>query len=742
MSAQPVRAVLAAALLAALAVAAGARPARAADFLEQYTSTDRLRGGQPRACVVTPDGREVLFLRSGARDRVGALWSLDLARNEERQVLTAAQLLNGAAETLTPEARARLERLRLSVRGIASFALSPDGRRLLVPLSGRLFLVERATGAVRELSPGQPAAEDARFSPDGRFVACVRDGDVRVIDLAVGAERALTHHAGERESWGSPEFVAQEEMDRFAGWWWSPDSRRLLVQHTDESAVERLRIADPAHPEAAPQEWAYPRPGRDNAVVELAFVDLAGGEPRKLTWDHARWPYLCAVAWNAGGPPVLVVMDRAQHEEAVLEADTAACATRVLLVEHDDAFLNLHAGSPRRLANGRDWLWIAERDDSGPWLERRTGDAATPRRLTPPGLRVRELLGVDERAGAAYVLADRDPREVHVWRVPLTGGAPRRLGDAPGVEGAAFGDAGGRHVRALRPRDGAPRWIVEDGDGRALGEVRSVAETASLAPRVDYAIVTADSIRCAIVRPADFDPRLRYPVIDWAYGGPHSLQVTFARSQYLVPQWMADQGFIVVAIDGRGTPGRGRAWERAIRGDLVGPALADHRAALAALCATHPEMDTKRIGVTGWSFGGYFTVLALERAGDVYRAGVAGAPVVDWRDYDTFYTERYLGLPGTDSLAYERSSALPDAPRLARPMLLIHGTADDNVYFFHSMKLADALGRANAPYEFLPLPGQTHAVGDPQFQRTEYRRTMAFLRRELGAPTDAAPPRE
>ncbi|HTR96745.1 MAG TPA: DPP IV N-terminal domain-containing protein [Candidatus Acidoferrales bacterium] len=734
----------AAPLAAALLAAAPLVPVRAhaEDLLAQYIATDRFRSGQPRAFAFTPDGGEVLFLRSGPRDRVNDLWAFSPRTGRERSVATAGNLLAGTTETLTPEERARRERMRLSARGLATFELSRDGRLVLVPLSGRLFVIERESGAVRELSPGSAPAEDARFSPDGAEVACVRAGDVCVIDLATGAERRITSHAGDRITWGLPEFVAQEEMDRFAGYWWSPDSKWLLVQRTDETNVERMRIADPAHPEQPPQEWAYPRPGRTNADVKLAILSAAGGEPTWIEWDRTRYPYLCAASWPEHAPPTLLVMDRQQQQEALLAADPATGATRALFVERDSAWLDLPVGAPRWTADGRSLLWIAERDDSGPWLERRAADGGEPKRLTPPGLRVRELLGVDEKANAAFVLADLDPRETHVWRVPLDGrGAPRRLGTAEGTETAKFASLGGLHVEELRPPAGAPRWTVADGEGRALGTLASRLETPLEMPRVEWTVVGRDSLRACIVRPRDFDPRRSYPVIDWAYGGPHALQVTHAANPYVIPQWLADHGFVVVSVDGRGTPGRGRTWERAIRGDFIGPALADHLEGLEALCAAHPEMDAKRIGVMGWSFGGYFSVLAAERAPETYRAAVAGAPVVDWHDYDTFYTERYIGLPGPDSLAYERSSALRDAAKLSRPLLVIHGTADDNVYFFHSLKLADVLDRAGRSFEFLPLPGQTHLVGDAAMQRQVDERAAEFFSRELGPPGDAAPPR-
>lgn len=732
------RAALALAAVLALAPA----PARAADVLERYAQTDRFRSGQPRTPVVTPDGREVLFLRSGPRDRVNELWRLDLRTGREQVLLTADGLMRGAEETLSVEERARRERLRLSARGIASFSLSGDGRRVLVPLSGRLFVLERATGAVRELSPGLGGATEARFSPDGTKVSCVRGGDLCVVDVASGGERRLTSHEGNRVGWGAPEFVAQEEMKRFEGHWWSPDSKRLLVQRTDETGVERMRIVDPYRPEREPVEFAYPRAGSANAEVTLAVLPAEGGAPVWLEWDRAKHPYVCRVAWSAAGPLTLVVMNREQTELAVLACDPGTGATRTLLVERDPVWLNLDQTVPRWIDGGRAFLWIAERDDSGPWLERRGANGEDLGRLTPAGLRVHELKGVDEARGVAYLEATHDPAELHVWRVWLKSRrAPERVTRVPGVHGMEPRDDASVRVLTLRPESGPARWAVEDAEGRALGTLRSVAEIPDPEPRAEYAVVGPDSLRALIVRPRDFDTGRRYPVVDWAYGGPHSNQVQRRAQGYVLQQWLADQGFIVVSLDGRGTPRRGRAWERAIRGDLIGPALSDHVRGIRELVKRYPEMDPERIGVWGWSFGGYFTVLALEREPGLYRAGVAVAPVSDWRDYDTFYTERYLGLPQADSAAYARSSALTDAAKLSRPLLVIHGTADDNVYFFNSLKLADALNRANRDWTMLPLPGQTHSVYEPVLVRQVYGRLADFFRRELGPPADAAPPR-
>ncbi len=703
-------------------------------FLAQLAATSRFSRGRPVAISLTPDGRSVLFLRSGPRSFVQDLYQYDVARREERVLLTAESILRGAEEILTPEERARRERQRQTARGIASYRLSRDGRRILVPLSGRLFVIERASGAVRELASTAGFPIDPRFSPDGTQIACVRNQDLYVTDVASRRERRLTEGGGDTLSNGEAEFVAQEEMGRHQGFWWAPDGRTVAYQHTDVGGVEVLRISDPAHPERPPQTWPYPRPGKKNAAVTLGLIPASGGRTTWVAWDRERYPYLATVVWQENAPLTILVQNRTQTEEVLLAVDAATGATTPLLTETDAAWLNLMEGSPKWLADGSAFLWMTERNGAFQ-LELRSRDGRLLRALTPPEPGLREGVDLDEARGMAWVRSGEDPTQIHLFRVPLDPRRGRRVQVTvePGIHGAIFSEDGAAYVHTVSPLSGRPRWAVHGRDGRPRGELRSVAEIPPLTPRPEFATV-GDSLRfhAVLLRPRDFDAARSYPVIVSVYGGPGSQTVTASAQSYLVSQWLADHGFVVVSIDGRGTPGRGRAWERAIRGNLIDLPLRDQVDALQALGRHYPELDLTRVGITGWSFGGYFAALALERRPEVFHAGVAGAPVTDWLDYDTHYTERYMGLPDENPQGYEAASALTRAKDLGRPLLILHGTADDNVYFLNSLKLCDALFRAGRSFEFVPLRGYTHMVADSLGVTQVNERIVRHFRRYLG----------
>ncbi|MAQ17226.1 MAG: peptidase [Sandaracinus sp.] len=706
-------------------------------FLELYAATGGFRSGRPTGFEITPDGSEVLFLRSGARDSDRALYAFDVASGREREVLTAAQLLGGTAAELSAEERALRERLRLTARGITSFQLSSDGTQLLVPLSGKLFVVQRRSAepdSIRELPSEGGYANDPRFSPDGKYVACVRGRDLYVIDVARGTQRRLTNDASETISNGLAEFVAQEEMSRYHGYWWSPDSRTLLFQQNDESGVEVLFASNPIDPAAEPHAARYPRAGTANAQVRLGLIGVNGGRTKWVSWDHDSLPYLAKVTWQADAPLTLLVQDRTQQLERILVVDPDTARTTRLVEERDDAWLNIDHSLPRWITGGEQplMLWSSER--SGHWqLELRDENGDLVRALTPPELGYVSTLGVEENGAAVWIEASADPTERHIVRVPLQG-EPQRITRAAGWHEATLGPA----------VDGEPLWVhvadtqaegmtfaVRRGTERTLHQLADESEAPPFLPAVEFMTVGERGYHAAVIRPRDFEAGRAYPVLLSVYAGPGYVKVRKGRDRYLREQWQADHGFLVVSLDGRGTPGRGREWERATRGNLIELALADQVEGLRALGAAVPEMDLERVGVYGWSFGGYFSAHAVMQRPDVFKVGVAGAPVADWRDYDTHYTERFMGLPDENREGYDAASVLTYAAELERPLMIIHGTSDDNVYFVHALKMSDALMRAGKPHELVVLAGSTHMVADPAVARALQGRIMTFLRTAL-----------
>jgi dipeptidyl-peptidase-4 len=705
-------------------------------FLEDYASTYRFRLGRPTSIRLTPDGRAVLFLRSGPRSFERNLYELDVKSGRERELLTAQSILRGAEERLTAEEKARRERMRLAARGIASYVLSRDGKRLLVPLSGRLFVVERASGSVRELESDAGFPIDPQFSPDATKVACVRSGELYVTDIASGEERRLTTDAGGTISNGLAEFVAQEEMSRYHGFWWSPDSRFLVYQQTDTEGLEIMNIMDATHPEIAPETWPYPRPGRRNAAVRLGIIAADGGSTTWINWDQRNFEYLATVRWAENSPLTILVQDRRQREQQLLAVDPASGATETLLVERDDAWVEIDQSVPRWLADGSAFLWTTERGGALQ-LELRGADGGLERVLTPPEFGLQGLLHYSSGRHEVTVRASTNPTETHLYTLSLDAdpGPPLRLTDEPGLHDATFSRNSAVWVHQASLLSGESRWDVLGPPVPRGTRLDSRAETPPFTPQVELTTVgSAPELHAALIRPRNFEAGERYPVIVHVYGGPTSQMVRAHAGRYLLDQWIADHGYVVVAIDGRGTPNRGRDWQRIVRGDLIGVPLADQARGVRLLGEKYDELDLTRVGIYGWSFGGYFSAMAVMREPGLFRAGVAGAPVVDWADYDTHYTERYMDLPQRNESGYRAANVLTYAADLERPLMIVHGTADDNVYFMHSLKLADALFRAGKPFEFLPLAGFTHMVPDPLITRRLYSRIMDFLERHVRSP--------
>jgi dipeptidyl-peptidase 4 len=698
-------------------------------YLETWAETQNFSLGRPIEAMPTADGKSVIFLRSDSpRDRTTSLYRFDVASGQTEQLATPEKLLKDQSGSLSPEEKMRRERTRTKVTGITSFELSEEGDQIAFTLPGALFVYRLGTKSLSKLKTGAGNAIDPTFSPDGRKIAYVRDYNLFVYDLEKDEERAITTGATETHSCGLAEFVAQEEMDRRKGFWWLEDSRTILYQVNDSSRVEVWYVGDPAAPENPPYPSRYPRPGKENVDVRLAVgnadgTDNARDAVRWIEWDRNKYPYLVRVSPTKFGPLTITVETRDQHELALLEVNTETGATRPLIKEDDPDWVNIDQRVPVWLPS-HEFVWTSERN--GAWqLELRHPDGSLDRVIVPPQKGLQHFAGVT--GSYLFFLAGKNPSDSDLWRADPSNTELTRL--ASGFHDVRLSEDGTSVLAdTARAPDSLAKTLVRRTDGTVLGELPSVAEEPPYFPRIEF---TDDSTKfiSSIVRPRDFDGTKKYPVIVDVYAGPGFNRVEKIAESYLIDQWLADQGFVVVSFDGRGTPGRGRDWERAIYQRFGEIPLAGQVSALTDLAAKHPEMDLKRVGITGWSFGGYMSALAVLRRPDIFKAAVAGAPVTDWLDYDTQYTERYLGLPGDD--VYAASSLIGDAPKLSRPLLIIHGTADDNVYFRHSLKLMDALEKAGRSFQFLPMAGSTHMVLDPGLRVQIEKRTVEFFKASL-----------
>ncbi|MET8485836.1 prolyl oligopeptidase family serine peptidase [Streptomyces tendae] len=700
-------------------------------FPKRHARTQRFTLGAPRSFTVAPDGSRVAFLRSGTgTDRANSLWVLDVEEGGERIAADPRTLLGGTEERLSPEERARRERSREGGAGIVGYATDSAVELASFALSGRLFTAELRVGTARELPTPGPVI-DPRPSPDGRHVAYVARGALRVVGAEGDGDRALAEADGEGVTYGLAEFVAAEEMARSRGFWWSPESDRLLVARVDDTPVQRWWISDPAHPGRDPQHVPYPAAGTANADVRLFVVGLDGGRTEVL-WDRARYPYLARVHWSAAGAPLILVQARDQRSQLFLAVDAESGTTRMVHADEDPIWLELFPGVPCWSPSGH---LVRIADEGGARVL-----AVGERLFTGAQLHLRAVLdvGADDvlvSASAGEDAAEAEIGEVHVYRVNELG--VERLSQEPGVHSAVR--AGGVTVLVSATLDRAGARVQVLRDGKAAATIASYAEDPGLSPRVTLTQGGARRVPCAVLMPSDYHGDALLPVLLDPYGGPHGQRVVAAHNAHLTSQWFADQGFAVVVADGRGTPGRSPAWEKAVKDDVAAVVLQDQVDTLHALAADFP-LDLGRVAIRGWSFGGYLAALAALRRPDVFHAAVVGAPVTDLRLYDTHYQERYLGHPGEQPDVYRRNSVIDDAGLVDaaephRPMMVIHGLADDNVVVAHSLRLSSALLAAGRPHEVLPLSGVTHMTPQESVAENLLLLQVDFLKRSLPAPS-------
>ena len=732
-------------------------------FPRQQARTRRFTLGAPRAFQISPDGAAVTFLRTkSGDDPVTCLWETDTATGAERLVADP-KALGADDENLPAAERAHRERVRETAAGIVSYATDAAHRLAVFALSGQVYAVPLGDPAAtpRLIATSVPAL-DPRPDPAGRKVAYVHDGALRVADLETAADQVVAAEPG--VTFGLAEFVAAEEMGRSQGYWWSPDGGRLLVARVDERPVRRWHIADPANPERPPTQVRYPAAGTPNADVSLYVASLPsagpggnggtgsppmrgpggnggtgsppmrgvtggsspGGDTATVTpvdWDRAALPYLVTAVWD--DDLLIVVQSRDQRTMRLFNGITG----EVILEEEDPRWTDVVPGAPAWLADGR-IVWTRISEDTRRLIVADAAGLPGAAPVTPPGLQVREILGTD--GDSVLLRGSTESTEIGVWRYGPDGLA--EVATEPGVHTASA--AGGTTVLAGRTLDGTDLAVRVMRNGKTTGEIASLAEKPNLphpAPR--FLAAGPTGIRTAVLFPSWHQPGSKLPVLMDPYGGPGAQRVLKSASMFLASQWFAEQGFAVVVADGRGTPGRGPAWDRTVAGDFATGVLEDQVIALHAAAAEFADLDTSRVAIRGWSFGGYLSALAVLRRPDVFHAGIVGAPVTDWRLYDTHYTERYLGDPARNPAAYEISSLTNDPERavasVIRPLFILHGLADDNVFVAHTLRLSSGLLAAGYPHSVLPLSGVTHMTPQEAVAENLLLLQIAFLKSAL-----------
>lgn len=685
-------------------------------FPRQYARTRRFSLGRPRTFTVAEDGSRVAFLRSrSGDDPVGCLWVLDVAAGEERLIFDPA---TGGEEHLSAEERDRRERRRESLTGVTDHATDRAVTVAAFAMDGDLYLADLIAGGARRIEVGAPDPFDARPDPSGRRIAYVSGGALRVVEADGSDDREIASDPDPDVHWGVAEFAAAEEMERLRGFWWSPDGERIVAARVDDRPVRVWHIASPIDPEAEPRAVRYPRAGTDNAIVTLSVFGL-DGDRVDVEWDRQAFEYLVSVTWTPDAPLTIVVESRDQTRCQVLAVDADSGATRLVREEHDDRWLDIVVGVPAWLPDGR-LVRTVDLDDT-----RRIAFDDEP--MTPADLQVVEVLDVGDQVVFRGV---EDPTETHVYRLALDGTVSRLTG-TPGIHTAAVG--GDVLVLTTATVDALPTSRVLRG-GEEVAILRSFTEDPILVPTPTFFTGGERELPMALFTPGGAEPAAPLPVLLDPYGGPHFALVQRAMGLHFESQWFADQGFAVLVIDGRGTPNRGPAWDRAVYRNLVDPVLEDQVDGLHAAAERFAFLDLERVAIRGWSFGGFLAAMAVLRRPDVFHAAVSGAPVTDGTLYDTHYTERYLGLPEEEVEAYARYRLIDDAPNLTRPLMLIHGLADDNVYVASTLQLSKALLEAGRPHTVLPLSGITHAPLDPAVAENLLMLQVRFLRDALGLP--------
>lgn len=673
---------------------------------------------------ISPDGSMVTYLQGKPENKNRQdLWRYDI-KTGKREMLVDSNVILPGEEKLSDEEKARRERQRIAaLSGIVDYQFSPDGQQLLFPLGGKLYLYDLASRESKQLTDGSSFATDAKISPNGKFVSYIRDRNLWVVDVASGVSRALTNDASATIANGIAEFVADEEMDRHTGYWWSPDGNRIAFTRIDESPVPIQKRYEVYPDRTDVIEQRYPAAGDKNVLIQLGVLDVASGSntPKWISLGDNPDIYLGRVDWRDNNNLTYQVQSRNQHQLDLREVDLSSGKQRTLVTEKANTWVPL-TDTPKFLKNG-EFVWSSERDGfEHLYVMSREGKML--RQLTNGAWPVDSVNAVDEANGFVYFTAGKDsPTEALLYRVPLKGGAIERLSKEGGLHNASFARNASVYVDSWSNDSTPPQMALFNADGTRIETLIENDVKSSTHPYAKYlgshiareygTVKAADGktdLQYWMLKPANFDPSRKYPMIVNVYGGPASQTV---RNNWApdLNQYLVQQGYVVFSVDNRGTPRRGAAFGGALYGKQGTVEVEDQVAGVKAMLAKYPSIDPARVGVYGWSNGGYMTLMLLAKAPNVYKCGVSGAPVTDWGLYDTHYTERYMNLPKDNDAGYKEARVLTHVDGIKpNALLLIHGMADDNVLFSNSTVLMSALQKKAVPFEMMTYPGAKHGL--------------------------------
>ena len=705
--------------------------------VERIYSQPSLSGRLTRGLVWTPDGKALSYFetKGSGKEARTELWVMDAASGE-RRLLVASYKLESIlpVDTSTPTQATGLGR-----RVPSQYQWAPDGAGILFQGPTALAWLDVKSQTGRTLVSGKATLADPKVSPDGRNVSFVRDHNLWLVNLADGKERAVTQGGTEEIRKGELDWVYPEELDIKTAYWWPPDSSAIAYLEMDERKVSQYPLVDFSSPSGEAEMERYPTAGGANPIVRVFVASLSGGEPRAMDTGTETDIYIPRVSWLTDSKHLAIQrLNRTQTALDLLIADSTTGKTRAVLSENDPHWINI-SDDLYFLKDGKRFLWSSERSGYRHlYLYDLEGQQLA--QLTNGEWEVSAVDAVDEANGLVYFSAtEKSPLERHLYRVALDGSGFARLSKDEGTHAAVLAPHAAAFYDTYSNAATPPRQELYRADGSRIATVNEnkITELADyhLSPMEFLTVKSRDGVQlnASIIKPPDFHPQKKYPVLVYTYGGPHAQVVRngWGGANFLWHQLMAQKGYIIFSLDNRGSGGRGHAFETPLHFRMGAQELSDQRDGVQYLKSL-PFIDANRIGIWGWSYGGHMTLHAMFEDAEDFKAGFAGGPVTDWHYYDTIYTERYLGLLPQNAESYQESSPIEKAGQLRGKLLIAHGTGDDNVHFANTLSLLDKLIEQQKHVEVLSFPGRGHGVSDPPARIFLMNRVTQFFLENLG----------